>query len=308
MKKLELNNLYSQRDNSWSSELLGYNTSQPYTIGNYGCLITSYGMYIDKNPHDVNELLKDNDGFTNGRLFIWSKCTVLGLSQIYISPKYSGPVTDHGINKIKEHIDNGRPLICEVDFNPSTVSEEMHFLLVIGHDGDKIFAADPWSGEIINLDVYGGAKRAIIQFRAYDKTLTDDTGTDNAIIQNSDNWIALLQRYNFTNNKDIVFTEIDKLVKYEDIVREKDKELEQKDKQIEEVQEQAVTLSDEIKRLQDENEDLKKDTTTVEEKVDDHGKDIQAVSDAVEELKEVKPVDQLGTIDYIKLLWKSFWK
>lgn len=172
MKKLRVPKVYSQRDSKWEKIPLGHNTSPVYSIGNYGCLITCLGCYLDKTPPEINDILKANGGFTSGSgNFIWSKCTALGLNQTYVSPKYTGPVTDQGIAKIKELINEQLPLLCEVDFNPSTISEEMHFVLIVGYDNDSIYAVDPWTGSEINLDVYGGENRAIIQFRTYDKKL-----------------------------------------------------------------------------------------------------------------------------------------
>lgn len=169
--------LLSQRDSRWSSIILGNNKlGSKYTIGNFGCLITCFSMYISKTPDQVNLSLKQNGGFTSdGGDFIWSKSTVLGLGQTYLSPRYTGPVTVQGLVKVKELLDQNLPIVCEVDFNPNTDGEEQHYVLLIGYEGDKIFAADPWVGEIINLDVYGGPQRAIIQFRAYDKALKPAT-------------------------------------------------------------------------------------------------------------------------------------
>lgn len=163
--------LYSQRDSRWSGIYLGDNTALPYTIGNYGCLITCLSSYIDKAPNETNALLRDNKAFQNGGLFIWSKSTLLGLNQTYVSPRYDGPVTDQGIAKLKDILDQGYPALCEVDFNPNTSGEEMHFVLILRHDGDSFYAMDPWVGQIVNLSVYGGIKRAVIQFRSYDKKL-----------------------------------------------------------------------------------------------------------------------------------------
>ena len=117
------------------------------------------------------EILKANSGFVSGGLFVWSKCTALGLNQTYSSPTYDGPVTSQGLTKIKDLLSQGYPILCEIDFNPSTVSKEQHYVLLCGFEGDKIYAMDPWTAQIIDLDVYGGPQRAIIQFRAYDKKL-----------------------------------------------------------------------------------------------------------------------------------------
>lgn len=172
MKKLKIPRIQSQRDGRWTNVLLGYNTNQPYTIGNYGCLITCFANYLDKTPIEINDILKANQGFIQGGLFVWSKSTVLGLNQVYLSPRYEDAVSSQGLDKMRQLIDEGRPLIAEIDFNPSTVSEEMHYVLIHGYDGnDKFFCIDPWTGQEIDLDVYGGVRRAVYQFRAYDKTL-----------------------------------------------------------------------------------------------------------------------------------------
>lgn len=162
----------SQRDPQWANILLGYNKNLPYTIGNYGCLITTLGNYIGKTPTEVNEILKANNGFTkdSGDL-IWGQVTALGLNQEYISPKYEDAVTSQGLQKVKDFLDQGFPLVCEVDFNPNTEGEEMHFVLLIGYEGSDFYAVDPWVGQIINVSVYGGPARAIIQFKAFDKKL-----------------------------------------------------------------------------------------------------------------------------------------
>ena len=130
--------ILGQRNPQWASKLLGFNTDPKYTIGNYGCLITALGAYISKTPHEVNEILKANSGFVGGGLFVWSKCTALGLNQTYSSPTYDGPVTSQGLTKIKDLLSQGYPLLCEVDFNPSTVSKEQHYLLFFFLYVDKI--------------------------------------------------------------------------------------------------------------------------------------------------------------------------
>jgi hypothetical protein len=193
MLKLTLKN--SQRDSRWANTLLGYNTNSEYTIGKYGCLVSCLGNYTGKTPAEVNQILKDNSGFqSGGGLFIWSKCTILGLNQTYVSSEYTGPVTTAGLTKIKDSVNNGYPVLCEIDFNPSTSKEEQHFVLVIGIDGEKFFIHDPWTGDTVNLDIYGGAARAIIKFRTYDKKLEVETESAQPdwLIKNSDNWIGTL--------------------------------------------------------------------------------------------------------------------
>ena len=184
--KLKIAQLFSQRDERWASIILGNNKLPQYNIGNYGCLITSLGMYINNQPNNVNQVLKDNGGFQKNDGNFTGDATSLGLKQTYISAKYPNAVPLQAIAKMKDLLDNRYPLLCEIDFNPATNGEEMHFVLVIGYEGDQFFIADPWTGTVVSLDVYGGASRAVIQFRAYDKKLDEDIAVSMITIPTAD--------------------------------------------------------------------------------------------------------------------------
>lgn len=166
-----------QRVLPWSNITLGYNPStavdafkNPYNIYWYGCLITSLGMLCGKNPDEVNEILRQGNGFQKGTgNFIWSKSTLLGLTEKYVSPTWDGPVTDTGIQRAKEFLDQGFPLVARIDFNPATDGEEMHFLVITGYENDIFLCNDPWTNDKTTLEKYGGFKRTVIQYRVYDK-------------------------------------------------------------------------------------------------------------------------------------------
>lgn len=252
--KLSIPNLYSQRDSRWSGLLLGFNTDLKFSIGNYGCLITAYGMYVDKTPSEMNEIIKDANGFTNGGLFLWSKSIAFGITQTYLSPRYDGPVTPQGLQKIKESLDAGFPAVCEIDFNPNTAGEEMHYVLLCGYEGDKIFAADPWVGQIIDLDVYGGPQRAILQFRLYDKTLQKDDGTTQIpvntkvfenLVRKSTIEDKVVARLNVEDSEAIILGELDKLIGYEDAVIQKDRQLQDTTAKLASVQQELDFLKKE---------------------------------------------------------------
>jgi len=172
MKKLITPLIQSQRDNRWASVILGNNNQTQFNIGNYGCLITSLANYLGKTPVDINNV---KALFTQGGGdFIWSQTSLIGLNNVYTSPRYEDEVTTQGINKMKSLIDEGRPLICEIDFNPTTTKEDQHYVLIHGYDEnlpDTFIGIDPWTGTVIDLSVYGGVKRTLYCFRAYDKTL-----------------------------------------------------------------------------------------------------------------------------------------
>lgn len=289
MLKLPLIN--NQRNPQWASELLGYNTQSVYNLGNYSCLISCLGMLTNRNTHDVNELLKANKGFqaqfdVNGKVipgtgtgnFVWSKCTVLGLNSIYVSPTWSGPVTDTGISNVKSYIDQGYAPLCEVDFNPSTMGEEMHFVLAVGYDGDNFMIADPWTGTIKSMDVYGGFRRAIIQFRVYDKKFPTDSisspdleGLLSACVKDrNSHWdfiISVAKKLNIETNETVILAELDKLIGYEDGIVKKDKQLQEAQKQIDDLKIQLNDVTTSHDALQTSYDALQKsfneDTNTI---------------------------------------------
>ena len=162
MRKLSLPNIYSQRDGRWGNILLGFNTNPQYNIANYGCLITCLSMvvnYYGKNdtPQTINEKLKQVNGFVSGGLYVWGAIT-----------KYYGDIkeklvntpqklTDSQINEIKQAIDNGYPVIFQIDFIPETSPTDMHYVLCIGYDDadeNNFQIADPWIGQIRSLKDY----------------------------------------------------------------------------------------------------------------------------------------------------------
>jgi len=135
----------------------------------------------------------------------------------------------------------------------------------------------------------------------------DDT-MDQEIIDRADSFIAVADKLKVSANKDLILTEIDKLLQLEDIVRKKDEEIAQKDKQIEEVQEQAATLSEEVQRLQKKYEQLSKDDEERKKSLEEYAHDVERLSQKVEELKKLEPIDRLGATDYLKLFFQSFWR
>lgn len=305
--KLKIQQLMSQRDSRWGNILLGYNTNSTYNISNYGCLITSLGMYINNQPNNINELLRASGGFTAGSgNFIWSKSTVLGLNQTYVSPVYNEAVSSQGINKMKELLDGGYPLLTRIDFNPSTASEEMHFVLVIGYEGDEFFIADPWVGQIISLDTYGGAPRAVIQFRAYDKKLPLDNEVDcqeeldKCRVDRDKNWNYLIEIAGLLNketNITIIKEEIEKLIKLEDKVAEKDRQLRESNKKIAEQDIQIKELGEQFSVLNDQYQQSKVD---FEDKSEEFLIQIKQANETIEQLKKDSEISNMDWWDLIK--------
>jgi hypothetical protein len=302
--KLKLLATNGQRDPQWASTLLGYNTDQPNNIGLYGCLITAFGNYIGKNPFEVNDILKANGGFLReSGLLIWAKVPSLGLNQVYQSPYYADAVSSQGITKMKAFLDAGQPLITHIDFDPRDPDDDMHWLLICGYDGDKFFALDSWTGEYINLDVYGGVARAVLEYRAYDKVLEKESGVTVAVdshvfeelVRKSTITDKVAAKLNVEVSEAIILADLDKMITLEDVVV-------QKDKQLSEAQGKVATLEKQVTDKDGELTKLKEDLAVLTETVDKAIADNQLLSAQVQQLKKDCKVPVLSG-------WKlNLWK
>lgn len=285
----------SQRDTRWGSALLGFNTGPSFTIYNYGCLITCLANYLGKQPDQVNDLLKNGpkwtieSGFTEGSgNFVWSKSSLVGLSQTYISPRYQDvAVSTQGITKMKELISQGYPLLAEVDFNPATNPEEMHFVLIAGiDDSGNLLVVDPWEGQ---WETWGeeAVKRNVYQFRAYDKFVETEDSIDIQVEldtcrldrdTNHNDRMALYEELGFAGifNRTIAVEKIRQLLELE-------KSFVQKDEQLKTANDNIRELEEKLKELQDEHLIFAVASTKT---IEDQGREIQTLSTSLQELKE----------------------
>ena len=240
--------LQGQRDSRWASKLLGYNTNLPYTIGNYGCLITCFSMYLTaigkaETPDTVNEKIKalkdgngNPNGFTGGGNLVWaSPERIWGIKCIYQSPYYDGPLTAQGKAKMKALLDENRSLICHVDFDPNDPDDDMHWVLVTDYKDDDFYCNDPWTGQHINVDAYGGSpERAVIEFRAYDPIVTTEgsvmVSVEGKVFENlvrkSTMYDRIINKLDVQDNETVVMLDLDKLIGLEEALVVKDRQIE----------------------------------------------------------------------------------
>jgi hypothetical protein len=272
--------IQSQRDSRWGSILLGFNTVQPYNIYNYGCLITSLANYIDKQPDEVNQILKNGNGFANGGDFVWTKCQLLGISQTYLSPRYQTvSLSNSEVNKLIGFLDLGFPALCEVDFNPADDDEQMHFVLAVGHTDGEILVVDPWEGQLETWS-FASFQRNTYQYRIYDKKLeAGDSETLPVLKKDFENLVRkssiydkARQKLGVADGETIVIAEIDKFLTYEEKIRQQEKQLSEvqthaagfekqaEDKAIElgKIQDTMTELQTKLKVAIDQNESLQK--------------------------------------------------
>lgn len=166
--KVELPVIYSQFDSRWANQLLGFNTDPKFNFYNFGCFVTSlasicryYGF--DENPFTFGEKLKKmgaGKGFQAGTgNYVYGAITKIHSEikeKVIIT---SDVLTDGQIAEIKAAIDNGYPVIFQIDFNPKTVLLDSHFSIAVDYnpDNENDFSfADSLGGKVHSLKDYLG--------------------------------------------------------------------------------------------------------------------------------------------------------
>ncbi|MEI6221163.1 MAG: C39 family peptidase [bacterium] len=170
---ITLPEVYNQRDQRWAGENLGYSNT---TIAAYGCLLNCLAMVaryygINETPVTLDKKLEGIGGYYGGNMYVWGK-----LQQLFpdIEEKHvltPNRLTDLQITDIKRALDSGYPVMLEIDFNTSTTTEDMHFVLATGYQGEDFTIADPWTGKLTTLAKAGyigrtkpSARDAIYQY------------------------------------------------------------------------------------------------------------------------------------------------
>lgn len=173
---LKINKIYSQRDPEWKDILLGFNTESKYTIGDYGCLLSIIATYLTATgkkatPKQLNELLKGVEGYVPGTgLYIWDALRKLypeyELSEV--SKDYSLiPFPETKLKQLEALNEKGFFVILEIDFDPIQDGNQQHFVGISGFLNGVPYVADPWTGTIIPLTVYGDVSRVILKYKVY---------------------------------------------------------------------------------------------------------------------------------------------
>jgi hypothetical protein len=308
---------YSQRDSRWGSIVLGNNTDPQYSLYWYACLITSLGNYVDKTPDQVNTLLKNNGGFTQGDgNFIWSKSTVLGLNQVYVSSRcVSIDFYATELQKAKDLIKDGYPLLMEVDFNPATEKPDQHFVLGAGvSDNNELMVVDPWEGAWETWSD-GAAKRNIYQFRQYDKKclIGEDMSTLPVLKKDFENLVRKSTLYDWiinalgiTDSETVVKETITKSLSYEDTIAQLEKEKRDVSLAADAVRQELEKTKVMLKEVSDHNVVLNEEVQKDQRMILTLNTNIHELSDALQKVTEQsqKPVYKPWYIKVLEFLHK----
>ena len=199
--RIQLPIFYNQMDLRWATILLGFNSALPYNIYNFGCLITCLAMILkyygkDETPATINEKLKGVEGFPPGSGdYKWGFITKIfnDVSEKLVNTP--DLLTDAQIAEIKTAIDNGFPVMIQLDYNPKTVANETHYVVVTAYnpqDENDFTIADPLTGNEHSLKDYLGwfrpnARKTISQYIIYSGTIQHATNTTCLLPNTPDN-------------------------------------------------------------------------------------------------------------------------
>lgn len=159
----------SQRDSRWSGQRLGVVNST--TIGSHGCVITSMCMIATYYGHPLfpdtlDDILTDRGLYYDGNLYVNNSIT-----KIYPDIKFDKVIfcetTPAPIIEIKNYLDQGKPVVVAL------INQGIrHYILIIGYEGDKLFANDPWQGDKVSInDRWGDPTSKILQINFFSGTI-----------------------------------------------------------------------------------------------------------------------------------------
>lgn len=182
--RVQLPILYSQLDTRWAKLLLGFNTNAEFNFYNYACLISCHAMVAryfgkDETPITINDKLKGlgaGKGFSaGGGNYVWGALPKLFTDIGEKKTETPNELTDAQMNEIKDALDNGFPVVFQIDVNPKTVANDTHYVTVVDYnaqDENDFTIADPIGGQLVSLKKYLGflrpsARKSIYKYIIY---------------------------------------------------------------------------------------------------------------------------------------------
>jgi hypothetical protein len=167
---------YSQRDVEWAEDRLG--SSKDYTLGTAGCLVTCAASMLSDltdrpvSPGELNLWLRENGGFSNGALFVFSSVSSFG---VRVAEMIHCQTTPAPIKHLSEALGDGAVIIVQVDSKPGGALDQ-HWVRLLTIDEKDADIMDPWQypgKEMTKLSRYFAAdwtvERAIFTVAIYQR-------------------------------------------------------------------------------------------------------------------------------------------
>ena len=130
--------LYNQKDEKWKKRILEHR----YTIGQYGCAVTSTAMALSKisgseiNPEEMDQYLDDNHGYHNEMILWQIAAQKIGTTANMMRSMNNKDTIDHSL-------ESGHPCVI-------SVNNKMHWVCVAGRNANGTYIIhDPEGGKQI---------------------------------------------------------------------------------------------------------------------------------------------------------------
>lgn len=164
--KVDLKKIYSQLDPAYSSTPIGN-----LTIKDIGCLTCDVAMIATYFGHEITPSNLARSVNYSGNLWVWSE-----LNRLYSDITYQGQIqtptelSTTQMNDIKKLIDQGYPVLLQIDVIPSTpYNLDEHWVLAVDYNGDDFKVVNPYGGYIHNITDYGVKPQLLIWAYAWYK-------------------------------------------------------------------------------------------------------------------------------------------
>lgn len=154
----------------------------------------------DETPQTINDKLKTVKGFAvGGGDYIWGSFHKVFNDIAEVKTDTPDVLTDNQINQIKSSLDQNYPVMVQLDYNPKTVANETHYVLIVDYNPSEendFTIADPLGGKIHSLKDYLGWYKPsvrktinqIILFTGPKPTTQNDAETYGLLVKKSTQW------------------------------------------------------------------------------------------------------------------------
>ncbi len=134
---------FSQQDPRWKDGKLGFSG---LTLGTHGCALTAVAMYLkgfgfEIRPDSLNDRLKLVGGFMEAAI-VWGAVPAL-FPQVRHRNTIICRDTDAPLAQINAALENGHPVVVEVDFSP-VPGMQTHWVTLYARQGSDYLMLDPW--------------------------------------------------------------------------------------------------------------------------------------------------------------------
>jgi hypothetical protein len=159
--KITLPTVFCQKDPRWAGKKIN---GSSLTFSQAACLICCEAMVAkyygrDETPVTWHDKIEAKGGFRNDGAYYWHTVTKVFkdiVEEVIDTPL---PLSDDQIGAIRTKLDQGYPVICQIDYDPKDIDPDMHFVIFTGYnpsDENDFTIVDPYDGKEKSLKAYLG--------------------------------------------------------------------------------------------------------------------------------------------------------